>query len=793
MSPSNVHLGFWRITVCSAIVLAFHLATLILHLALFPKRTPIVFPASIIGIFAAILALCSAILHLRLWQRKPTKTLRRWSRIHRVVQQLVCLFAFTAVLVAVVTLTLGAIGTSGERKYVSYFDLTNSPKVALAVLVLFGILSDAALAIIVARLTWWPVHRAARSTLTITSLLLLAIGTILVSINRLPFVDCDTLIARVPTNTFSLHQQTGAIISTTAILGLAVCSAIKEGNRINVLLTRFITFYLFLASFTALLCIVIATLSLVVLHSNLVKPFAQQYAVISDPVLAGTALLLLIVNLVAANYLQEPPALHLSVERFDLAALNPAQREAYAARITKHGKQVPGAPNGEAAMALMLAYTSASIPNATCTVLRVFRPATSIQKLMQRSLLLPDSSYEDDRAWQNLDEEQMVLRQTAPENKESDAKPPKLSKYQQKKMARKRAAKAADGNGPNPTSPISSMPSPVLQADLEFTAKLESTEALVMLTAINDYDLTAEVKGWPGRLLQCTLGSKSLLKPLCVRFGLLAFHWPFRQSTFYCSPARRPVARSAAVLRAIAAWNRKQPPAQRCAVLLDPTYRHEVAERAITPGGWQRMPLPASHIVDLRSHKGQTLAEYLHAVRYRDQESAFRRAGGEVVEVDCSAFGPGDCADAMRLWRQIADKRTADGQTAVLATPDERFLATLGERGKCSLMFLRVGGQAVASCVLFHLGDTLTSDLQGLDYERARPLKAYFVMMQHVIAVALRDGYSFVDFGPTTAKPKLDIGCKSVPLIGAMHAISPVISLAMRVAAVKTKGQLEGK
>jgi hypothetical protein len=46
-------------------------------------------------------------------------------------------------------------------------------------------------------------------------------------------------------------------------------------------------------------------------------------------------------------------------------------------------------------------------------------------------------------------------------------------------------------------------------------------------------------------------------------------------------------------------------------------------------------------------------------------------------------------------------------------------------------------------------------------------------MMQHTIAIALKEGKSFVDFGPTAPKPKLDIGCTSVGITGAMYAVSP--------------------
>ena len=50
-------------------------------------------------------------------------------------------------------------------------------------------------------------------------------------------------------------------------------------------------------------------------------------------------------------------------------------------------------------------------------------------------------------------------------------------------------------------------------------------------------------------------GKNSKFPILCIRFGLLGFHWPFKRSTFYCSATKKPVARGAAVLYAISQWN----------------------------------------------------------------------------------------------------------------------------------------------------------------------------------------------------------------------------------------------
>jgi hypothetical protein len=457
---------------------------------------------------------------------------------------------------------------------------------------------------------------------------------------------------------------------------------------------------------------------------------------------------------------------------------------------------MPDDPTGDAAISLMQAYCSASLPNMRCMVLRVYKPNKVVDRSVLLNQMVANYSYEDDWAWKNLDIEQAVMKRIMPEEVPLTPIVPKLTKAQQKKLAKKREDAAAKG------MPISPMLSPEqIQAELDFRTMLESTEALVMMTQITDYDLTGSVKGFAGKILRKTLGAESPFKFLCVRLGLLAFHWPFRSSTFYTAHAKRPVARSAAVLRAIAEWNAAQARSERCTVLLDPTYEHGDIDRAINPSGWQSTPLPASHVIDLRAYKNNNIQEYLKAIKYRDQEANFKKANGEVIE--STEFTPQECSEAMRLWHKIAEKRTSDGETAVLATPDEEMLMQLGASnhsasstsagapGDRSLMFLRVDGVNIASCVLFRLGDTITSDLQGLDHDLARPLKAYFVMMQHVIAIALKEGKSFVDFGPTTAKPKMDIGCKSIGLNGAMYATSPLIRFAIGIAAENARKAIQ--
>jgi hypothetical protein len=371
---------------------------------------------------------------------------------------------------ALAIMTIRSINLYGE--YSELFKLRTAHRASLILVAAIATISDAILGIFVGELTWYPIHRAARSCMMISSVLQFTIGSLLIVANRQPYEDrCARLIH---SGTFALHQHIGSTISAAAMLGFAVSTAIHETNRSNELFTRFIHLYNLLAVLIALLCGVLIVLSLKLMLDSYLHSIIKQGILKSNPILAGIALILQIINLVAARYLQEPPLSNLAVEPIDLAALTPSQRAAYATLITRYGKSVPGSPSGEAAISLMLSYSSTALPTMTCTVLRLFKPSK------EKSQNLPSNAHrnskmdEYDRAWRNLDEEKMVLRQS----KESplysspmwEASPstPNLSKYAQKKLARKRAVAEAKDNKVA-IDPPEYIPSPA--------ANLEATEA----------------------------------------------------------------------------------------------------------------------------------------------------------------------------------------------------------------------------------------------------------------------------------------------------------------------------
>lgn len=565
-----------------------------------------------------------------------------------------------------------------------------------------------------------------------------------------------------------LYLYTDAFIICGSTMGICLTMIITEANRLSETIgkvTLFLDCYFSVVTFLSL----ISFANSIVLRSG-----DNNWKVsLAIPAIFGCCMILCIMIITFSRALRSrlPPALE--VEELNLSSLTKDQKSAYAKLITFNAKSNPGV-SGEAVILLMEAYSQTELEDMNCTILRVYRTPPTDQP--------EDGLYTASRTWETLD-----LQKTVFDDEETlislDMPEPKpLSKNQRKKLAKKAAAEAAAGGTPFPLELSTEQD---IKEKVKFHDELMATEALVLLTSIERYDLTATLTGCMGRFAQKCFGKNGLSELLCIRFGLLAFHWPFVRSTFYCSNSKHPVARLAAVMYAISSWNKKQHKLKRCTVLLDPTYKHAYSEQAIRFGGWFRIALPPSHIINLKPHKNKSITEYFKSIKYRNQDGAFKAAGGVTVEE--KDFDKESCDTVMKLWHNIAEGRTSKGNTSVLAEPDSQFIHKIGStangQNNRSLLFLKVDDEVIASCVLFRIGDTITSDLQGLHHDKARPLKAYFVMMQEVITIALREGKSFVDFGPTTEKPKLDIGCQSVPLTGALRTSSPLLSIIAKCAA----------
>lgn len=679
----------------------------------------------------------------------------------------------------------------------------------------------------------------------ITCLTQLFLGLIVLNIGNTTSINND-IGKHLNEKALRYFSNTGALNMTAGLFGISLCLIITENNRLSEVIKRFIYFIDAYSAIVIILTTVAFGLS--VKELTLTDAKTEDLMVIICCLL-GCSSILGIITIVSSRYFRkrQPPVFE--VETLDLNLLSPKMKQAYASMIDRNSKFNSGV-SGKAALDLMESYCNSPMDDMSCTVLRVFRPSESKNKSRQSNqssenqnsnqnqrnrynnrnnfdLDANNNNDEDDihnnnennnhhkhkkhsyesvgeqdhgkkhhtyetnfencSVWDTLDEEKSIFTNDANWGSDQSTVIEMKSVTPMSKTKLKRMAKKAEKK--KQAEELLALMEKNARENEELNELLESTEALVLLTSIENFDLTSTLRvkfGRFGQFLSDTFGKNSNSQLLCVRFGLLGFQWPFKRSTFYCSKTKKPYGRSAAVLFAISKWNSKRPPNEKCTLLLDPIYKSNITSTIINFGGWIEIHVPSSHIIDLRPYKGKSLNEYLTSIKYRPQNRQFDLANGKVIEH--FDFNSEDCNTIIKMWMNIANMRISSGQTSTLSKPDAFFIQRLGKFGNenkdRSLLFLKVDDEIVASCVLFRLGDTITSDIQGLNHEISRKYKAYFVMMQEVIKIALAEGRSFVDFGPTTEKPKLDIGCQNVPLVGAMTAshalLQPVISISAK-------------
>ena len=323
--------------------------------------------------------------------------------------------------------------------------------------------------------------------------------------------------------------------------------------------------------------------------------------------------------------------------------------------------------------------------------------------------------------------------------------------------------------------------------------QLDDTEAIVFLTIIHHFDTTvsASLHGSWSTILRRTLGSQNCMpcfRPLVLRLGLLGYHWPFRTGVFLTSPHEDAVSCSASVIQSIIEWNEIQSPALRCNILLLPALSTEPIARAIYSAGFFPLPLPPTHLLDLRPHHGKTWNEYMKTLKRDNRRpylQQFLNKGGAIEEVhDLGREEVGTIV--CDQWKNIAQARQEKNEPPTLMRPSVRLIGAIGNKMAepyRSIVFLRFNGEVVASSVIFKFPNKLlTTDIQGLTHEKARPIKAYFAMLQWVVREALDKKFDFVDFGPTTPGPKMDLGCIQVPLSAAGYAKNPFVAFGIKKA-----------
>jgi hypothetical protein len=319
----------------------------------------------------------------------------------------------------------------------------------------------------------------------------------------------------------------------------------------------------------------------------------------------------------------------------------------------------------------------------------------------------------------------------------------------------------------------------------------DDTEALVLLTIVHNYDVTvaAHLNGFWGTFLKRTLGSINCSKhfhPLSLRLGLIGYQWPFRTSIFFTAANPNPLTRATHILEAIIDWNEVQKSNIHCDVLLLPTLSTELVAKAISIAGFFPLILPPTHLLDLRPHRGKTWNEYMKTLKKGNRRpyiQQFLTKGGTIEEVH--DIRPREVGETVcQQWENIARLRRENKEPATLAKPSPEFISSMGNAMNepyRSVVFLHFNNEVIASSVIYKFPNKLiTTDIQGLTHEKSRPLKGYFVMLQWVIKEALDKGYDFVDFGPTTPGPKIDLGCVPVPLEVGGYAGNPILAFGIQ-------------
>ena len=293
--------GIRRMIAASLVNLGLNLATLIFSVVLLRKHALTVAP-SIFGTMASSLALALVLVYIYS-ARKAALTSNRWQSWIQITMRAICFISLISIIFSLIIFTLDGIG-----KYKAYVGLAKRNKVTLIIMSSVEIGSNATLAFVAAQLMWSPAHRAARSFMMISSVLLFVVGTLLVSTNSQPWLP-DINAQANSSKTFALHQHVGTLATAVAVLGFAICTAIHESDRINRLFTQFIQFYVIFSAFVVLVFVAVLIMSLNKFVGSSRNDTAIEDSLMVDLIIDGSGLLLLIVNFICSNYLQQPPSI----------------------------------------------------------------------------------------------------------------------------------------------------------------------------------------------------------------------------------------------------------------------------------------------------------------------------------------------------------------------------------------------------------------------------------------------------------------------------------------------------
>lgn len=303
---------------------------------------------------------------------------------------------------------------------------------------------------------------------------------------------------------------------------------------------------------------------------------------------------------------------------------------------------------------------------------------------------------------------------------------------------------------------------------------------LIFITIVERFDLARYVPGCFGRALSRMFGSFSCIPILSLRWGLVGFQWPFHSGVFMMRRAATDAGRvdeMVQIQRALVRWNDRSDVG--CDVLFLPSMVTQAESLAFERSNFLNMPIGPSVVVDLRRYRGASFKEFQRAALKRSDRrnhaDYFERKGGSFhVSRDFSQFSDAYPRVVASLTGFTAQQRMQRGELPAFCRITPLAVQTIAERHGREfrrLFGVKVNGVDAGCATMFEFPATrlITSDMQGLRHEVARPSRAYFAMLARTVEIGLREGVDFVDFGPTTIAPKVDVGGRLVQCRAGYH------------------------
>ena len=195
---------------------------------------------------------------------------------------------------------------------------------------------------------------------------------------------------------------------------------------------------------------------------------------------------------------------------------------------------------------------------------------------------------------------------------------------------------------------------------------------------------------------------------------------------------------------------------------------------ALLQSGYSRLPnMPAARL----RVRWRSFDEYVSLMRrkYRYRVLQHRRSfqqDGISVELldEFSAYAE----DLARLWQNVYDNAKEYRRERLADVFFENMDGYLRERS--SVIMVKKDGVPVASMLLLHDDNKMTTLYSGLDYSCNREYCLYFNLWYETIAFAMSRGVERIDLGPTSLEVKKALGGTVIPACLYMKHLNPLLN-----------------